>query len=153
MGEFGNILRKKRRGFTNKVELALEEIIEEARNFAPRGHTDQLRSGIVSGGVVVTSNMVKGLIISSAISSEGEEYAGEIHDDIKGHASPENSKATISFIDFSEGGDTAEEHYWSGYNIFRPEAPEYATDYLNKGYDEAKPIVIKLLGFTRKGKI
>lgn len=153
MGEFGNILRKKKRGFTNKVELALEEIIEEARNFAPRGHTDQLRSGIASGGVVVTSNMVKGIIISSAISSEGYEYAGDIHDDIKGHASPENARATMSFIDFSESGDTAESQYWSGYGIYRPQAPEYATNYLNKGYDAAKSIVVKLLGFTRKGKV
>lgn len=146
MGTLVDLMEKEKRNYGKKVELAIEEVVEEARFFAPRGHTDQLRSGIDSGGVVVLADEVRGFVISSAISERGYEYAGKQHDDEDlHHASPGSGKATKSFIDFSTSGNTAEARYSSGYNN-HPGPFRYATKYLNKGFAAAINAVREILG-------
>jgi len=129
------------------VALAIEEVVEESRDYAPRGHTDQLRSGIDSGGVITVGSEVRGFVISSAISSGGFEYAKKIHDgeDLH-HASSKGGKANKSFIDFAVSGTTAEDKYQSGYINYPGTPPQYATKYLVRGFLGARDRVRKLLG-------
>ena len=141
-----SVLVTAKKSYENRVEQAIEEVVENARDFAPRGHSDTLRSGIASGGVVTTANQVKGFVISSAISSGGYEYAGKIHDEELNHASPEGGKAHTSFVDLARSGNTHVEKYASGYNLKGTTKYNYATDYLTKGFNAAKKNIQKIMG-------
>ena len=141
------ILKAKKKDYENRVELAVEEIAENARDFAPRGPTDQLRLGIANGGVVTAGNIVKGFVVSSAISSGGYEYAGKINDDELNHATPEGGPARKSFIDFALSGNTQSDKYQSGWRIANKY--NYATNYLEKGFFAAKKNINIILGMDR----
>ena len=143
--DLDELLKKKKKEYKNKLELAMEEVAESARDFAPFGHTGQLKSGITPLKVIERDRKLTGIIISSAIDEDGLEYAGKIHDLKLRHASSKDGIADKSYIDFSKIPGDYETRYQSGYEAEKDNSQRYATKYLNRGYEEAKDRVLKIM--------
>jgi len=151
MGDLVKAIKRERDGMVQRVQLAAEEVAEGARDFAPFGHSGQLRAGIDTLKPIQVKGKIKGIIISSAISEDGYDYAEIQHDAILRHASPSSGKATMSFKDAGITGDDSQERYESGYKIKKDGAPMYSNPYLNRGYLDRVAEIKQILGDFSEG--
>ena len=133
------------------VELATLEIAEKAAEWAPY-KTGQLKLGIDAIPPVEQGGRIVGVIISSARSESGFNYARLQHDGFDngkklGHFVSENAKPFFQGFADAGSGSSLDQRYRSGYDAERSAGKnEYDTKYLNKGYAEARPTVLEIMG-------
>ncbi len=150
--DLSDIIKRQKAKYFNRMQLAGEEVAEGGRDFAPFGHSGQLRAGIEPLKPIKVGTKIRVIIVSSAMSEDlSYDYAKRIHDEELGHASASGGIANQSYVDFATGGDDSKERYQSGYANERDNSEEYATKYLVRGYFSKRKNVRKLLGVKARG--
>lgn len=118
----------------------------KAIDFAPIGWTGQLRDSIEAGPPEIRGDALVLTLTAGARSADGEEYAEKQHDIPLRHTGTEGRPFTKGFADFAPPlGEPAdddkrgpgERKYWAGYRAERGNANKFATQFLERGADEA----------------
>jgi hypothetical protein len=116
---------------------------EASENFAPKGYTLQLSRGIRALKPTLNADgTLNGLIISSARSARGYDYALRQHDvPLRHYSEPPLHQG---YIDVGTG-KTRRARYRDGYIKLKDSSPKFATEYLVKAFNERKEQLTRLL--------
>ncbi len=138
--------------YTDTVRLALSKAmhkaaqivaIESKENFTPKGATLQLSQGIraLTPYYDADDNIV-GMIISSARSRGGYNYALKQHNEALRHVS---RFPLLSWYGEGQTGKTNQKRYAAGYYRLSGSSPKFATKYLEEGLKAKRDMVVQLL--------
>ena len=116
---------------------------EASENFAPKGHTLQLSRGIRALKPTLNADgTINGMIISSARSAKGYDYAAKQHDVSLRHFSEQPLRQ--GFVDVGSGR-TRRARYRDGYIKLKDSSPKFATEYLVKGLEARRDQLNRML--------